>query len=227
MLGWMEDFLKDRAMRTVIRDRESSWKQVISGVPQGTVLAPIMFAVYINDMIEGVDSYINMFADDAKILRRIQTEEDQDMLQKDLDNIWRWSQTWEMEFNTEKCSLMEMGKSSRRLTRNYKMGNTFISRRTEEKDLGVTFTESLSPEKHLNKIIGETYNLLRNIRVAFTYLDEDMIRKIFVTLIQPKLEYAAVVWSPWLKKDIRKIERIQRAATKMVPRLRDFAYEGR
>ena len=107
------------------------------------------------------------------------------------------------------------------------MGNTFISRRTEEKDLGVWFAESLSPEKHINKVVGETYNLLRNIRIAFAYLDEDMMRKIFVTLIRPKLEYAAVVWSPWLKKDIGRIERIQRAATKMVLRLKDFTYEER
>ena len=105
----------------------------------------------------------------------------------------------EMEFNNKKCSMIEMGKGSRRLTKYYKMGNTFIRRRTEEEDLGVMYAESLSPEKHLNKVLGETYNLLRNIRVAFAYLDEDMIRMIFVTLIHPKLEYAAVGWSPWLK----------------------------
>ena len=152
MLRWMEDFLKERTMRTVIRDQESSWKKVISGAPQGTVLAPVMFAVYINDMIKGVDSYMNMFADDAKILRRIVNKEDQDTLQQDLDVIWRWSQIWEMEFNTKKCSVIEMGRGNRRLTKNYKMGNTLISRRMEEKDLGVMFTESLSPEKHLNKV---------------------------------------------------------------------------
>lgn len=77
--------------------------------------------------------------------------------------------------------------------------HTHTSRRTREKDLGLTFTESLLPEKYLNKIIGETYNLLRNsIGVAFVYLDEDMIRIIIVAVIYPKLEYAAVVWSPWL-----------------------------
>ena len=70
------------------------------------------------------------------------------------------------------------------------MGNTLISRITEEKVFGVTSTESLSPEKHLNNVVGETYNSLRNIKVAFAYLDKDMIRKIFVTMIRPKLDYA-------------------------------------
>ena len=98
------------------------------------------------------------------------------------------------------------GKGGRRPTKNLKMVNTFINKRMEEKDLGVTFTESLSPEKHIKKVTGDTYNLLRNIRDAFAYLDEDMMRKIFVTLIRPKLEYAVVVWSPWLNKDTRKIE---------------------
>ena len=72
ILRWMEDFLRERVMRKIIKDKESSWKEAISGVPQGTVLAPIMFVVYINDMTEGVESYMNMFADDVKILRKIQ-----------------------------------------------------------------------------------------------------------------------------------------------------------
>ena len=117
---------------------------------------------------------------------------------------------------------MEMGKSSKRLITNYKLGNAVISKRTEEKDLGITFTENLSPGMHINKIVGEAFNLLRNIRVASAYLDDDMMRKIIVTMIRPRLEHAAIVWSLWLRKDIRKIERILRAATKMVPRLRDM-----
>ena len=227
LLCWMEDFLKDRVMRTVIKGVKSSWKKVISGVPQGTVLAPVMFLVYVNDMIDGVDSYMSMFADDTKILRRIHSKEDQVILQQDLEKVWKWSQTWEMEFNIKKCSVMEMGRSSRRLSTNYKLGNTVISKRKEEKDLGVTFTETLSPGIHINKIVGEAFHLLKNIRVAFAYLDEDMMKKIIVTMIRPRLEYAAIVWSPWLRKDVRKIERILRAATKMIPRLRDMTYENR
>ena len=85
----------------------------------------------------------------------------------------------------------------------------------------------MSSEKHISKITGDTYQLLRNIRMAFIYLDEEMINKLITSLIQPKLKYAAVIWLPYKKKDIRKIERIQRAATKMAPSLRDLPYGER
>ena len=72
-----------------------------------------------------------------------------------------------------------------------------------EKDLGVTVYDILSPEKHINRIVGESYNLLRNIKVAFHYSDEDMMRKLIVTMICPKLEYAAIVWSPSTKMNLK------------------------
>lgn len=227
ILKWMEDFLVGREMRVVIRDKKSPWGKVTSGVPQGSVLAPIMFAIYVNDLNEGVNSYMNLFADDAKLLRSVQGEEDCILLQRDLERIWEWSQKWEMDFNVKKCSVMEFGKSKKRITWEYKMGNDVIKRTTSEKDLGVTISNNLSPEKHINKIVGETYNLLRNIRVAFTYMDEDMVRKFIVSMIRPRLEYAATVWSPSKKKDIKKLERIQRAATKLAPSLINKSYEER
>ena len=87
LLKWMGDYLKGREMRTVIRDNYSSWSGVTSGVPQGSVLAPIMFQIYINDMQEGLNSYINLFADDAKLLRVIKSQADCIELQRNIDKI--------------------------------------------------------------------------------------------------------------------------------------------
>ena len=78
--------------------------------------------------------------------------------------------------------------------------------------------DTLRPERHINNIFGATYKILANIRVAFSYMDKSMMKKIITSIIRPRMEYAAVVWSPNMKKDIRKIERIQKTATKMVPR---------
>ncbi len=103
-------------MRTVIRNRKSHWREVTSGVPQGSVLAPIMFAVYINDMTEGVTSY----------MRKINKEEDCIALNQDLEKIGEWSLKWEMEFNAKKCSVLEFGKSGRRIEGNYYLNNEGI-----------------------------------------------------------------------------------------------------
>ena len=222
----MEDFLVNREMRVVIRDKKSNWCKVKSSMPQGSVLAPIMFALYVNDIEEGLESYINLFADDAKLLKRIQGKEDNEILQRDLDKIWNWSQTWEMEFNIKKCSVLEFGKS-RRITNDYKLGNDAIKKSKMEKDLGVTICDSMLPDKHINRIVGETYNQLRNIRMAFLYMDEEMVRKLIVSMVRPRLEYAAPVWSPSRKMDIKRLERIQRAATKLAPSLKNKPYEER
>ena len=107
------------------------------------------------------------------------------------------------------------------------MKNEIINKTSEEKDLGVIFTEDLSPEHHINKIVSEMLNLLRNIRTSFTYLDKEMMWKIITSMIKLRLEYAAVIWSPHQKKHIRKLEHVQRAATKMTPELQDLPYEER
>ena len=227
ILKWMRNYLEEREMRTVIRDTSSNWSRVTSGVPQGSVLAPIMFQVYINDIHEGVTSYMNLFADDAKLLKIVNSKEDCLALQRDIDKIWEWSKKWKLEFNAKKCHVMEMGKSKRRPTFDYKMGRETIVKSREERDLGVVVQDTLSPEKHINGIFASTYRTLANIRVAFSYMDTNMMKKIITSIIRPKIEYAAVIWSPYKKKDIRKLERIQRAATKMVPELRDCTYEER
>ncbi len=92
-----------------------------------------MFAVYITDMTEGVNSYMSLFADDAKLLRRVKTEGDCDELEGDLDRVYRWSQTWGMEFNSSKCHIMEIGKSKNRPRKTYKMGREKIKVIHEEK----------------------------------------------------------------------------------------------
>ncbi len=83
-------------------------------------------------------------------------------------------------------------------------------KKTEERDLGVTITDKLSFGKHINRISGKTHNLIRNIKAAFTYIDEEMVKKLIASMIRPRLEYAALVWSPNLKREIRTVERIQR-----------------
>ena len=227
LFEWMKDYLREREMRTVIRNESSSWLEVKSGVPQGSVLGPIMFGIYVNDLVDGIESYINLFADDTKLMRKVNNVEDCRKLQEDLNKVGEWGRKWQIEFNKSKCKVMEFGKSKRRVHWDYTMEGVKLEKTKEEVDLGVTITEGLTPDRHINKMTGKANNLLRRIKMAFTYLDKEMIKKIIVTMIRPTLEYAAVVWSPHNKKNIRKLERVQRAATKMAPELKDLKYEER
>ena len=102
-----------------------------------------------------------------------------------------------------------------------------LNKTREEKDLGMVIQDTLSPEQNISQLFGSTYRILANIRVALHYTDKDMVRKILTSMICLRMEYAAVVWSPNMKKDFRKLERIQRVATKMVPELRELTYENR
>ena len=104
-------------------------------------------------------------------------------------------------------------KSVMRLSWTFKLRENIIPIAKEEKDLGVVIQENLSPEKHINRIFGDTFMMLRNMRMAFHFLDKAMMRKTITTMIRPELEYAEVIWSPHKKKHVLKLERIQRIAT--------------
>ncbi|XP_045111446.1 uncharacterized protein LOC123504743 [Portunus trituberculatus] len=132
-----------------------------------------------------------------------------------------------MEFDIKKCGVMNFGKSSMRSVYRYKMGDEELEIKTEERDLGITVTEGFSSEVHVKRKSGEAYNLVRNIRTAFCYIDEEMIKKLIVTMIRPRLEYAAVLWSPRMARDKRKLECMQRAVTKLPQTLVNLSYEQR
>ena len=173
-------------MRTVVKDVKSEWGKVVSGVPQGSVLAPILFLLYINDMPEGVKSYMNLFADDAKMLRHVKDKGDCEILQEDLNKIWRWSKKWQMEFNVDKSQVMAMGSGGRRPVWTYTVEEGKELRKVQrEKDLGVTVQSNIQSESHIDRIFRETYNVIKNIGLAFQYMDKEMMRKLITTVLRP------------------------------------------
>ena len=105
---WIKTWLSGRRQRVVIGGEHSGWEEVWSGVPQGSVLGPILFIIYINDIEESVLNKIWKFADDTKLVGRVDSEENESLLQEDLNELFRWSQEWLMLFNVEKCNVMHM-----------------------------------------------------------------------------------------------------------------------
>ena len=112
VLAWIRGWLLDRWQRVGVRGSWSGWRRVLSGILQGSVLGPVLFLVFIDDLEEGVMSGVLKFADDTKIFRRVDSDEDREALQRDLDRLVQWSEVWQMEFNVDKCKVMHLGRGS-------------------------------------------------------------------------------------------------------------------
>jgi hypothetical protein len=194
-------------------------------VPQGSVLGPILFTIYINDIDCDIFSKISKFADDTKIGRCVLTERDREELQRDLNTIVNWSKTWQMQFNSDKCKILHFGRRNKKY--DYQMDNNTINAAAEEKDLGVIIDTDLKFSKQIAVCVKNANRVLGFINRHFEYKSRSIILPLYKALVRPHLEYNVQLWSPFLKKDIDKMERIQRRATKMIPELRNKSYEER
>jgi len=228
LLEWITSFLTSRTMRVGVKGSFSEWIEVLSGVPQGSVLGPLLFLLFVNELPDWIVNSMRMFADDTKLWAEIRSESDNNSLQKDLDELSSWSRKWLFKFNPLKCKIMRIG---HRLDTRYFM--TDVSGRNElqtvkaEKDLGVFCTDDLKPSTQCIKAAGKARSVLAMVHRSFRRLDPEDFLLIYKTYIRPHLEFCVQAWSPHLSKDIQCIERVQRAATRLVPQLKYLSYEGR
>ena len=234
ILNWIKDYLNERTQRVVIRGTASSSRKVTSGVPQGSVLGPILFLIFINDLPWGLLSKLGLFADDSKLFSRIISNKNKSKyrdrsgsrnLQEDLNRVVEWAKKWKMEFNIGKCKIMHLGHNNPR--NSYSMGDTSLEVTEEERDLGVIIDSQLDFGKHIRTIVARANRVLGLIRVSFKYMDKPMFVNLYIALVRPLLEYCVQVWSPYKRKHIRLLEGVQRRATKLVPRLKNLNYEER
>jgi len=231
VLGWIKSFLENRKQYVQLRGSKSEWKNVTSGIPQGSVLGPILFIIYINDLPEVVNSNIYLFADDTKIYKSISTQADQEVLQSDIDNLSKWSETWLMKFHPEKCKILTLGKPPPRLVKAYEMSSQnqkhLLKRVDHETDLGVTFDQKLDFELHINNKVNKAIAIFAVIRRTYKYLNEKTFIPLYKALVRSHLDYAVSVWSPYKKKYRELIEKVQRRVTKQLPGFKDLPYEER
>ena len=231
LLKWIKDFLIGRRQRVHINGEYSEWADVTSGVPQGSVLGPVLFVVYINDLPDVVESLSQLYADDTKVFSKVDSIERQKQIQQDLDNLVNWADKWQLQFNSDKCHVLHLGYRNQHYS--YHMRKHNSSEKVElassdyEKDLGILVDTDLSFSKHIETQVGKANRLVGLIRRLFTYLDKDMMRLLFCALVRPHLEFGNVAWSPRLKKDIEIIEKVQERATKVIPGMKGLTYEQR
>ena len=148
---WIREFIKDRHQRVVVCGSASDWQSVTSEIPQGSVLGPILFLIFINDLPDAIDCCIKLFADDAKIYAQVYSIEQGKDLQSNIKRAEEWASTWEMFFNEKKCKQLHIGTKDMGIT--YKMfknnSETVVEKADIEKDLGVVFDPKLLFREHI------------------------------------------------------------------------------
>ena len=225
LLCWIESFLCNRKQRVKIKNTLSNPLDVLSGVPQGSILGPILFLVYINDLPSLISSQNNIFADDTKLFTKVEHVNEADALQQDLNNITEWCSTWGMVLNIDKCHILHYGKKNHAFL--YHLNGRLLSCSNEEKDLGIHISNDLKAAHHISKCILKANSALGMIRRTFTKITEAIFLKVYKVYVRPILEYCQEIWSPHYEKDIIEIEKVQRRATKMVSGMYDLDYEER
>ena len=225
ILGWIEAFLANRRQKVTVEGVTSSWTDVKSGIPQGSVLGPILFVVFINDMPNNLLSNCKMFADDAKVYRDVNNIEGHESLQSDLYKMCQWSQRWQLPFNEHKCKCMHLGKHNPKMT--YMMKNHILETTSAEKDLGVIVDDSLKFHKHTAAAVRKANTILGIIKKSFVTLNHQTLPLLYKSMVRPHLEYGNVIWGPHFKGDQQMIEKIQKRATKLIPTIRHLPYDQR
>lgn len=224
LFEWLRDYMSGRSVKVRVGESFSRAIKATSGVPQGSVLGPILFIIFINDLPKLVQSKILLFADDIKVWANITTYQDCMLLQQDLNAIHEWSIRNKLPFNFSKCKMLQIG---RKLEFRYHLGPVELEWVTQEKDLGVWLSSSLKPKFHCQTVYKRTSLLLGMLRRLFGRFTEETIPLIVNTYIRPTMEYAVQAWAPWMVKDIELLQRIYHRVTRMVKGYEHLSYAER
>ena len=190
VLAWIESWLTDRQQRVVLNGKASEWLPVTSGVPQGSVLGPTLFVIFINDLdgvVDLVDGFISKFADDTKYGRVVRSEEDCAKMQSDINKLLEWADTWQMEFNTKKCKIMHFGRTNPHhcyCMGGYAPAGTVLEEVSDEKDIGVIVSDTLKPSNQCARAAKRANSILGQMRRAFHYRDKVVWVRLYKTYVK-------------------------------------------
>ena len=214
LLLWIKHYLFNRHQRVII-DGFSSYPSVVSsGVPQGTVLAPLLFLCFVNDIPLNVTFKIKLYADDILLYRTISSIDDCTQLQRDIDSLIKWSSTWQLPFNFNKCEFLCITNKFSPITTTYYMDTNSIKQVSSAKYLGVTINEKLQWADHISNITKKASATLGFLHRNLNRCPSFIKTFCYKSLIIPILEYACTVWDPYTRKVINKIDKIQRRAAR-------------
>ena len=218
LLEWTKSFLIGRTQRVIVEGIESDPKPVLSGVPQGTVLGPLFFLIYINDidvnLTEGTK--LRLFADDSLLYRQIDSNKDYEILQNDLNKLEQWESKWKMEFHPGKCQVLKITRKHNPIESYYHLHSQTLETTRSAKYLGINIDDKLQWTDHIRSVCQRANKLLAFLKRNISSCPQHIKTKCYNTFVKPVLEYGCCVWDPYYQCHIDNIEKIQKNAGRFV-----------
>jgi len=204
LLKWIQSFLTDRSQCTRVGQSCSDYVNLSSGIVQGSILGPLLFLMYINDIVDLFDSTCSckLYADDIKVYSVINTREDCESMQKVLNDIQEWSDQWQLSISYKKCNTMFIGKVNTDVI--FTLGSEDITTVKQVKDLGINVCNDCKFNYHIDHITARAHTRANLVHKCFVSKDTNTLVKAFTTYVRPLLEYASCVWSPCNIMNIKK-----------------------
>jgi len=229
LLSIFAEFLGGRFQRVMLPGGSSSWKPVLSGVPQGSVIGPLLFLLYINDIADFFPGKTNikLFADDIKIYMEINDYSECESFQRSIDTVLDWAKKWQLKLSLKKCHYMRVSLRKSSTCATYLLSDAPLNPVASIVDLGVHVDCRLSFSGHINNIVARAKRRASQILRCFLSKDPNVLTKAFVVYVRPLLEYCSSVWSPSKVSDINKLESVQRSFTKRLVGFRHMTYDNR
>jgi len=226
LLTWIKAFLEDRSQSVLIDRNLSDSKPVISGVIQGSVLGPLLFILFVNDIVDLLEApaACKLYADDVKLYSQIEVS-NVNSIASTLSKIEEWSRKWQLRLNPSKCSVLHIGRNNPETS--YSIGNCILPAASSTKDLGLLYDSSLKFDEYIHSITTKAYQRIGLIFRGFTSRNADLLTKAFTTYVRPIVEYCTSVWNPHLLQDIDALESVQRYFTRRLFPRSLYSYKER
>ena len=217
-LTWIQFWLTNRTQQVLLEGKNSRKTVVRSGVPQGTVLGPLCFLLFINDIGNGICSTLKLFADDTLLHGLVHNNQDAIQLQEDLDKLTAWAQTWQMTFHPSKCYVLRINRSRQQITYNYTMSAHTLQSVDQHPYLGVIITKTLNWKAQVSNVKNKANKTLGFIKRNLHSCPEGIKTRANISLVRPNMEYASTVWDPCRQYQIQWLENVQRRAARFATR---------
>ena len=223
---WLHNFLVDRKQQVVVDNELSSPSEVISGIPQGTVLGPVLALIFLSDLDDGIENVASMFADDTRIMGEIQQETDVEKLQKDLDKVFHWAEDNNMRFNSDKFELLRYGNNQeiKDDTIYFSADNDPIEEKEVLRDLGIMMNNDATFKNHIDKVCKTVKQKSGWILRTFVCRQPHILKLLWKSLVQPHVDYCSQLYMPVSGNGLNELENVQRHFTSRIPSTHSMDY---